>query len=60
MSFKATERAKRQPLTGRKRLVLLAIARAVDETGFCRSTTQESLAAREMSALVENASKPGI
>ena len=45
MCSKATSWAERQPLTGRKMQLLLAIARAVDETGACRSVTQESLAA---------------
>ena len=44
MSVRATAWAEQQPLTGRKKRLLLAIARAVDETGFCRSATQESLA----------------
>ena len=30
--------------TGRKKQLLLAIARAVDETGSCRSVTQDDLA----------------
>ena len=45
MSSKATEWASEQPLDGRKKQLLLAIARAVDETGACRSVTQEALAA---------------
>jgi predicted ArsR family transcriptional regulator len=45
MNVAATTWAEQQPLKGRKRMVLLAIARAVDETGACRSVTQEALAA---------------
>jgi predicted ArsR family transcriptional regulator len=45
MSSRATAWAQRQPLTGSKKLLLLAIARAVDETGACRSVTQDGLAA---------------
>jgi predicted ArsR family transcriptional regulator len=45
MSSSATAWAWEQPLTGRKRQLLLAIARAVDETGACRSVTQDDLAA---------------
>jgi hypothetical protein len=45
MSSTATAWAREQPLTGRKKHILLAIARAVDETGACRTVTQESLSA---------------
>ena len=45
MSLKAAGWAEAQPLSGRKKQLLLTIARAVDETGACRSLTQESLAA---------------
>ena len=45
MGLKAAGWAERQPLTGRKKQLLLAIARAVDETGACRSMTQDELAA---------------
>ncbi len=45
MSLTATEWAGRQPLNGRKKLLLLAIANAVDETGACRTVTQDNLAA---------------
>jgi predicted ArsR family transcriptional regulator len=45
MNSKATEWASEQPLDGRKKQLLLAIARAVDETGACRSVTQDDLAA---------------
>jgi predicted ArsR family transcriptional regulator len=45
MSAKATAWACEQKLTGRKKRLLLSIARAVDETGASRSVTQESLAA---------------
>jgi hypothetical protein len=45
MSLKAAKWAEAQPLTGRKKQLLLAIARAVDETGACRSITQDGLAA---------------
>jgi predicted ArsR family transcriptional regulator len=45
MRHQASEWADRQPLTGRKKQLLLAIARAVDETGSCRSVTQDELAA---------------
>jgi hypothetical protein len=44
MSLKATAWAWEQPLDGRKKQLLLAIARAVDETGSCRSVTQDDLA----------------
>jgi predicted ArsR family transcriptional regulator len=45
MRFKATAWAWEQALTGRKKQLLLSIARAVDKTGACRSVTQEALAA---------------
>jgi MarR-like DNA-binding transcriptional regulator SgrR of sgrS sRNA len=45
MSAKATAWACEQKLMGRKKQLLLAIARAVDETGACRSVTQDELAA---------------
>ena len=45
MSDRATAWAEHQPLDGRKKQLLLAIARAVDETGSCRSVTQDDLAA---------------
>jgi hypothetical protein len=45
MSFTTTGWASEQPLSGRKQLLLLAIAQAVDETGACRSVTQAALAA---------------
>jgi hypothetical protein len=45
VSSRASEWALGQPLSGRKKQLLLAIARSVDETGSCRSVTQESLAA---------------
>jgi predicted ArsR family transcriptional regulator len=45
VSSTATRWAQEQPLSGRKKQLLLAIARAVDETGGCRSVTQEALAA---------------
>jgi predicted ArsR family transcriptional regulator len=45
MSVTATAWAEQQPLTGRKKQLLLAIARAVDDTGSCRSVTQDDLAA---------------
>ena len=45
MSLKPAGWAEAQPLSGRKKQLLLAIARAVDETGSCRSVTQEALAA---------------
>ena len=45
MSARAIAWAEQQPLTGRKKQLLLAIAREVDETGACRSATQEALAA---------------
>jgi predicted ArsR family transcriptional regulator len=45
MSFTAIAWAEQQPLTRRKKQLLLAIARAVDETGACRSMTQDGLAA---------------
>jgi predicted ArsR family transcriptional regulator len=45
MSLMATAWAEQQPLIGRKMQLLLAIARAVDETGSCRSMTQDGLAA---------------
>jgi MarR-like DNA-binding transcriptional regulator SgrR of sgrS sRNA len=44
-TFKAVRWAEQQALTGRKKQLLLAIARGVDETGGCRSVTQEALAA---------------
>jgi hypothetical protein len=44
LSFKATNWAQQQPLTGRKKQLLLAIGRAVDDTGSCRSVTQDDLA----------------
>jgi predicted ArsR family transcriptional regulator len=59
MNVTATAWAEQQPLTGRKKQLLLAIACAVDETGACRSMTQESLAAscgctvRQVRRLVE-------
>ena len=40
MSVTATGWAEQQPLSGRKKHLLLAIARAVDETGSWRSVTQ--------------------
>ena len=43
MSLTATAWAEQQPLTGRKMLLLHAIARAVDETSACCSVTQEAL-----------------
>ena len=45
MSVTAIAWAREQPLTGRKMQLLRAIARAVDETGSCRSVTQDDLAA---------------
>jgi len=45
VSSRAFEWALAQPLIGRKKQLLLAIARAVDETGGCRSVTQDALAA---------------
>ena len=45
MSAKATAWACEQKLMGRKKQLLLAIARAVDDTGSCRSVTQDDLAA---------------
>ncbi len=42
-SLKATEWAWQQPLTGTKKLLLLAVAREVDKHGKCRAT-QEQLA----------------
>ena len=45
MSLTATAWAEQQRLTGRKMQLLRAIARAVDETGACRSVTQDGLAA---------------
>jgi predicted ArsR family transcriptional regulator len=45
MSVTATAWAEQQPLTRRKKQLLLAIARGVDETGSCRSMTQDGLAA---------------
>ena len=45
MNVTAIAWAEQQPLTGRKKQLLLAIARAVDETGSCRSMTQDGLAA---------------
>lgn len=45
MSDKAKGWAERQPLTGRKMQLLLAITQAVDERGSCRSMTQDGLAA---------------
>ena len=45
MGSTATAWAWEQPLDGRKKLLLLAIALAVDETGSCRSVTQDNLAA---------------
>jgi hypothetical protein len=45
MSLKAAVWAEAQPLSGRKKQLLLAIASAVDETGACRSMTQDDLAA---------------
>ena len=45
MSAKATAWACEQKLMGRKKRLLLATARAVDETGSCRSVTQDDLAA---------------
>jgi hypothetical protein len=45
MSLKAAGWVEAQPLTGRKKQLLLAIARAVDETGSCRSMAQDDLAA---------------
>ena len=45
MSSSATAWASQQPLDGRKKQLLLAIARAVDDTGSCRSVTQDDLAA---------------
>src|ERR1700730_5037344 len=44
VSSRAAEWALAQPLTGRKKQLLLAIARAVDDTGSCRSVTQDDLA----------------
>jgi Helix-turn-helix domain len=44
MSSTATAWAWEQPLTGRKKQLLLTIARAVDETGSCCSVTQDGLA----------------
>ena len=44
MSARATAWAENSP-DGRKKQLLLAIARAVDETGACRSATQDDLAA---------------
>ena len=41
----ATAWASQQPLVGRKKQLLLAIARSVDETGSCRSVAQDDLAA---------------
>ena len=45
MMSRASEWALAQPLVGRKKQLLLAIACAVDETGACRSVTQDELAA---------------
>ena len=45
MGLKAAGWAEAQPLTGRKKRLLLSIARAVDEMGSCRSVTQDDLAA---------------
>jgi hypothetical protein len=45
MSLKTAGWAEAQPLTGRKEQLLLAIARAVEETGACRAITQDGLAA---------------
>jgi predicted ArsR family transcriptional regulator len=46
VSSRAFEWALAQPLVGRKKQLLLAIAGAVDEMGSCRSMTQDGLAAR--------------
>jgi hypothetical protein len=45
MSSTAAAWARAQPLIGRKKQLLLTIALAVDETGSCRSVTQDNLAA---------------
>src|ERR1700731_3900473 len=45
MSLKAAGWAEAQPLSGRKKQLLLAITSAVDDTGACRSMTQDGLAA---------------
>ena len=41
----ATAWAEQQPLTARKKLLLMAIAHETDKSGTCRSLTQEDLAA---------------
>jgi predicted ArsR family transcriptional regulator len=45
MSMTAAGWAEQQPVSGRKKQLLLVIARTVDETGSCRSVTQDDLAA---------------